>query len=211
MRTETIKIYKFNELDKEVQKRVLDRIRDSDMYNETIHFLVEDIIANHVTDINSTFNSSLEICDVYYSTFRQGAGACADINYIDLIYFLLNSVTENERKEYLPLLNALLDGTIYDMNIYTVTNNFTSLLDTHSRTRYIDYGYRIDNEIVSKETENLIASAVEYIQETYRSMFDNLHKEIEDFILAMLDDENVIEYITSNELEFTEDGAIFED
>ena len=185
--TETVTLYKFDELSKEAQTEAIDEHRD---------FLAEAFNAEHLLDDWKEKLQALgyDTVNISYSGFwSQGDGASFTAPRIDLKQWLKVHKLGNK---YRTLLN--------------VADNVEASIDRES-SRYVHENTIRCNIFGATEsdTEEQQASEVEHLITTEaRTLSQDIYKYLREAYEYDTSDEAVKESIQANEYEFTEEGIL---
>ena len=206
MRTVELKLYKFDELSKEVQDKVLSKNRDINVHHDWHEFIIEDWI-------NETIPSKgFDATRIYYSGFwGQGDGAMFEYDGIkdDLLHKFLDTMLIGTEP-----LSPMRKQWILN-NIYVSAKGRHSGYYNHEKCCSHSIYWEISNtdinhlpnfsqwlESFADDFEAFVIEEYEYIcRELYRA----LEKEYDYFIL----DEQVVETLRVNDYDFTEEGDIY--
>lgn len=197
MRTEEIKIYTFEELDKKAKEKARewykDRMRDD-------FFIESDSITDNMENV--LYINGYSNTKVYWSLSNcQGDGVCFTweiYGYDEDIIPLLNRIYDNNIPKnilrVLPFIKIEFKG-----NRSNYCHKNTVRVDYSSTTRsYIDGCYRV---------EKVIDELVETLDEDRKNLCDILEKQGYDEIDYYYSDEYIDETIICNEYEFYADGT----
>ena len=142
MRTETkiIKIYKFDELSKEIQKRLIEEAKEYQLEAYCENFLLEDMEEEAKRLLQKYFGDKATFKKVYYDlSYCQGSGAMIEF---DLIYYNKHVTI----KQY---------GHYYHENSFTIIENYGEELTEKQYKQLKDKIYSINIEF-AKAGYNLI-------------------------------------------------------
>ena len=207
MQTKTYNVYKYNELNKEQQQKVLENLYS---INVECDWWSDFVIEDETEKLNKY---GFEDIKIYFSGFwSQGDGACfiGSLDNDGLLKFLTET---KELTKYKTLVKAIRDNTIY-VNI-KITHNFRYYHEYS--TDINDYTEMQDN---SELTGNLLKEYTEWYKsfdrkgshnesigwyyDTCRDIYNRLKKAYE----YQTSEEAIIETIKANDYDFTEDGQI---
>ncbi len=197
MRTETIKIFQFSELDESAKEKARDWYRvnglDYEWWDCTIDDIKQALTVIGFYDI-----------DVYFSGFcSQGDGAC----FIGR-YSYEKGALQKVKKDYpqwaelhqlTESLQALQKRYFYQLAFDLVKNGCRY---SHEYSVSVGYAERMDG----KEINELVFGD---IQEITREFMHHIYKPLESEYDYLQSDEMVDDSITANEYEFTETGSIY--
>jgi hypothetical protein len=187
MKTEQVKIYKFNELSKEVQEKVLDKMReintDYDWYDGYYEGFKEELLKIGISCDDFCF-------DLYNRDFSMTKPHIDNLRKFLLSALtdsqkLLIEVDEDEKAEFEKEVNRLeeeYDFVIKESNSSRSSYNYVEGLDDIGNILGIDYD--------------------EYLKDTLRGFLKSL-QESYDYLLS---DEAVRDTIEANEYDFFESG-----
>lgn len=196
MRIDTREVFKFEELEKDIQQKVIFRNRDINVsYDDWDLYLVEE------------FYDILRILGytdtrIHYSGFcSQGDGASFEARWsyekgsIDKIRAFSPNCSELLR--IAQGLQNLSKRNLYSINARIITKGYYS----HSGTMYIDYFERNNGYEPTKETDY---EFIELSRDLANYFYDKLYNEY----FYLMEDEQVIDTIIVNEYEYTEKGEL---
>lgn len=185
MRQVTINLYKFDELNEETKKKVLENFRylntEWDWY-ESVYEGFEEIASEY----------GIEVEDMRFSGFySQGDGASFEGEIVDFKKFA--------EKTGLKRLVRLSDSIEYNLNMLVkrVTYHYY-----HSKTVEAD----IRDGGYYPRLSNLIEEKLEKVKE---ELCEKLYRNLEEEYDYLTSDEVVADTIRANEYEFTEGGELF--
>ena len=183
MKEVTTKIYRLSELTEEVREEVIDRVRYSEQYNEEVNYNLSEIVEDI---INGDFpESELKL---QYSLYQQGSGFNL---YGDLHIEDVPTLTAEEKNLILEHCGETINlkvNNIYSYNVndyYEILNNFA-----------------YDNSENDEKIEEIAEKIAKFIEEKTDSYY-NIVKFNYDEVYC---DDGIIDFIESNEMEFTEYG-----
>lgn len=210
--TKEINIYKFEELKKEVQEKIIERWNNNDSFeeylplSEVLEFYNEQLETDEKQPLFKYFKPDNN--KIFYSGFySQGDGLCFDrANENHFSPMIEHFIRDNQ--EIFPILSIRKDLNQLDLEIKR--NSYSSNY-CHSKTRYIEiipsenFIENNFNQEISKELELLTKKlSLEYIR-----VCDNLYSFLKINFDYWNSEEFVKSEIKSNETEFLEDGSIF--
>ena len=194
--TKEYNVYKFEELDKEVQEKVLERYMRDEYEFYVDNMLYDDMIELAKDSLQNYFKGA-EYQKIYYDLgYSQGSGAMVEFN-IDLkdLNNKYKMLTDEEVKKC---------SDIGYSNIKVYHNNSHYY---HERTFDIDWCDYTDNDNFEK-----IQDKIDAMIELFREDIVLMNKEIARDGYNKLEDETTLEEIVMariNELEFLSDGSVF--
>ncbi len=204
MRTETIDIYKFEELSKEAQNKAIENNRDMnvDMGNWW-HFLYE--------NYQRRFGCLFETGQMYFRGFSsQGDGAMFE--YSDITNNLkkaaiksLKNVTDFERKVLLNHLHAYGHGK--QSGHYYHENSCNHYIQLEWKDQTADQSNRHGN--LETLLGKVYSDIENFIESVYVKLAKNLYASLEKEYDYLTSDECIKQNLISNEYEYTEDGKIY--
>jgi len=187
MKTITKNLYSFEELDKEIQDKIINENTDINIQGEWWDFLFED------------FNLELENIgltskDFYYDLDR-GSYFKIEKPYVkDERIFL--QATGNEKELFLlDLLESVTETEITEINI-----------SENNRHYVVDIHYTNDGEKFADEITNIADRMAGNIDDYMEKLTDKFLKILQEHHDYLLSDEAIEETIIANEYYFTEDG-----
>ena len=180
MRTETIKLYKFEELSEEVQEKVIEKKYDINLHHEWW----ESIYEMYMQD-----ETGFDIDKIYFSGFwSQGDGAR----------------NEAYQKDWSRVIKLIKNG---DINIYGSFKQSGHYYHSKSYSDNLDaemtndwYGKNYSN------IEDILEDILEEIREYYEDVCNKIYHSLEQGQEHYSSREAIEETIISNDYEFTEDG-----
>ncbi len=206
MKTVEVKLYKFDELSKEVQDKVLSKNRDINVHDDWHEFIIEDWINEEVP------SKGFDATRIYYSGFwSQGDGAMFE--YDGIKDDLLNK-----------FLDTMLIGTepLSPMRKQWILNNVSVSASGKHRGHYYhekccshSIYWEVDNGDLHWSTtfhqwlmsfaDDFEAFVVEEYEYICRELYRTLEKEYDYFT----EDEQIAEALRDNDYDFTEDGDFY--
>jgi hypothetical protein len=206
MRTVELKLYKFDELSKEVQAKVTEKNRDINVYDGWHEFMIEDWI-------NETIPSKgFDATRIYYSGFwSQGDGAMFE--YDGIKDDLLNK-----------FLDTMLIGTepLSPMRKQWILNNvYVSAKGIHRGHYYHEkccshsIYWEVDNGDLHWSTtfhQWLMSFAGDFeafVIDKYEDICRDLYNALEESYDYLTDDRQVAETLYANDYDFTEYGDMY--
>jgi hypothetical protein len=201
MRTVELKLYKFDELSKEVQEKVIQNNRDINVYDDWHEFILEDWI-NEVIP-----NKGFDATNIYYSGFwSQGDGAM----------FEYRGITDELFNEFLDTLN------LSPMRMKWLVNNIhTSVSGRHSG-HYSHEGccshsiyWEVDNGNLHYSTnfyqwlESFADEFEAFIIDRYKDICRELYRALEESYDYLTEERQIVETLYGQDYDYTEDGNIY--
>ena len=186
MRAISINVYEFDELSSEVQKRVIDRYRDS-------YVDIDDAMNlefnNYVGDLDLTLSYSLNCC--------QGDGVS------------FTGMAEG-REEVLKLANLVYSGEVSKKLLRLINSDIIYRVEFNRISSHYVHKYTVATKVIVDGDYLPIAEEFEVaINHWYSDICDALETYGYNTIDTMRNDDYVRECIIANDLEFTEDGKGF--
>jgi len=198
MRTETIKIYKFEELSEEVKEKVIEKKYDINLH----HDWWEAVYEMYMQD-----ETGFDIDKIYFSGFwSQGDGAMFEGSpNKDILNFITpNYRNEAYQKDWSRVIKLIKNG---DINIY---GSFTHQGHYYHSKSYSD---NLDAEMTNdwygknySNIEDILEDILEEIREYYEDVCNKIYHSLEQEHEYYSSREAIEESIIANEYEFTEDG-----
>lgn len=190
------KVYNFNELEKDIQEKLLQDYIES-AYESYCNANLYDDVLDNASDILQTYFKNAELNDVCYDlSYSQGNGVVIEFN-IDLedinnIYHILSKRAMQKINEIgYTNIKVKQQGYYYHEHSYNLD--------------YQDYTYYIDDfENEQKQLDNLM--------EQFEKDIVNMNKDITKKGFELIENREYFEEqarTTLNELEFLEDGGVF--
>ena len=206
MKTVELKLYKFDELSKEVQEKVIEKNRDINVYDDWHEFILEDWIKEEIP------SKGFEATNIYYSGFwSQGDGAMFE--YDGISNDLLNK-----------FLDTMLIGTepLSPMRKQWILNNvYVSASGKHSG-HYNHEGccshsiyWEVDNGDLHYSTnfhQWLMSFADDFeafIVEEYEYICRELYRSLEESYDYLTEERQIVETLYGQDYDYTEDGNIY--
>lgn len=204
MRTIETKVYKFEELSKEVQEKVIEKKRHINTYHDWWD-CTECTFMETMTDLG------FDVDKVYFSGFwSQGDGAMfegsVNENIIHRLPEVLNKHKSSSIKNWNRVLKLIKDGHISfygkfkQQGHYYHHKSYYDTLEAEFQTDYL--GYHLSN------IEEVLDDMVECIKDIYEDHCIALYRELEQENEHLTSDEQIIETIELNEYEFTSEGEL---
>lgn len=185
VRQKTIDVYTFDELDKTIQKKVIDRMRETEVDSEWDSFILDE----KKDELEKYGFNDIKI---YYSGFgSQGDGAC----FIAKVHNFKPIVNSEFCKDMPKEIKRLIDDVDVTMEIKHKSNYM------HSRSVTFDYS-SYDNEAFIEFEDKF--------EKCYVSWCDALYKELDNAYDIETSDETVKSTIEANNYEFDVKGKLIE-
>jgi len=195
MRQEMLSVFTFDELTPEVQEKVLNKHRD---WNVQFHDWADYIIEDWKDRLDEI---GFEDAEIFYSGFwSQGDGACFETKHFNFKK-LINHMYENEKK-YRHLLK------IVDYLSGTIQRNSFGHHYSHEATRYVELD--LNNYRSTPRLERLVNELEEELEDLRRSLSKEVYSDLEKEYEYQTSDECLKEIFHCNEMEFFEDGTVFD-
>ena len=198
MRKISVDIYKFNELAKDVQNKVIQRYREesADLLTWDLENIMNREFNNYTNYLGFELAYSLSDCQ------GDGVSFTGNVEGKEELFTLASLVYDNKiPKNILRLINW---DIIYKIDF--VRSNY------HYVHKYSVQIKIIDNYNTNKDYCHISRAMTEFenaINEWYLQTCDNLERFGYDTIENMYSDDNIKSYIEANELEFFIDGRDF--
>lgn len=200
MRTETIKIYKFEELNDESQEKAIEKFYDLNIYEgwwDSVYEMYMD------RDTETGF----DIDKIYFSGFHsQGDGAMFEGSPNKDILHLITPGYKNKQyqKDWYRVIKLIKNG---DINIYGSFKHSGHYYHSKSYSDNLDaemtndrYGKNYSN------IEDILEDILEEIREHYEDICNKIYHSLKQEHEYNTSREAIEESIIVNEYEFTEDG-----
>lgn len=201
MKTVNVDVYKFDELSKDVQKKVINHYRDlwGNKFGDELDDYINTEFSNYVDDLNLTLSYSLNSCQGDGVSFTGTVEGKEEL--LKLANFAYNG---NIPREILRLINW---GIIYKVNFDRIGSHYV-----HKYTTDIEVvdNYNMDNIDYCHITEAMLEFE-KFIKGWYLDVCDRLEKFGYNMIDCLTSDDNIEEDILANDLEFFADGSDFND
>jgi len=193
MRQETLEVYKFNELASEVQEKVIEKNRN---WNVEYQGWADHLLDDWKCQLEEI---GFEDVEIYYSGFwNQGDGACFETKCFDFEKL----VKHLDCKKYRHLL------TIVDYLSGAIEKNSYSNHYSHEKTRYVSID--LNNHRETPLLEKLVNEFEEDLETLRKNLSHQIYKQLTTEYMYLTSDDAVKESIECNEMEFFEDGTIFD-
>ena len=201
--TKEYNVYKFNELEKDVQEKVLERYTESEYEFYIDNELYDDMVDLAQNTLENYFKGA-KYQEIYYDlSYSQGSGAMVEFN-IDL-KDLNNKYKMLSQEEINDLEN--FGGT--NVKVYHNDSHYY-----HERTFDIDWNDFIMYSYVSEYCENIekVQKNIDAMIELFREDIVLMNEEIARGGYNILEDKTHFEEMVMdniNDLEFLSDGSVF--
>lgn len=196
MRTETMEIYKFEELDKNIQQKVIEKNYD--------------INVNYYDWWDSTQEDFYRILDIlgyydiksYFSGFHsQGDGASfqANWNYNKNMMKLIKEYAplDYELQDIAKILTDLSRRNFYKLSAKIIQTGYYC----HEFTMYVDYVEKFNGTEPTQDSEDIFKECSRRLARWYYSQLNNDY----DFLTS---EDSIVDTIIANEYEFYADGEM---
>ena len=201
--TKEYEVYKFNELEKEVQEKVLKRYTESE-YDFYIDNELYDDMVNLTQNTLENYFKGAEYQEIYYDlSYSQGSGAMVEFN-IDLkdLNNKYKMLTDEEVKK-------CSDIGYTNIKVYHNNSHYC-----HERTFDIDWNDYTMYSYISEYCENIekVQKNIDAMIELFREDIVLMNEEIACEGYKILENEASFEKMAMeriNELEFLSDGSVF--
>lgn len=198
MRTETLKIFKFDELNDTAKTKVIEWYRHNDFFHG--EYIIED-----AKEIGKTIGINIE--NIWYSGFAsQGDGSCFDGSY------------EYKKQSLKALCKHVGIETDHNKEVYRIARELITLqkpffYQLNATIKHTGHYYHsgctdINVSLHSYDDERDIEHASECIRELMRDFMNWVYTNLERGYDHVNSDENITENIQANKYEFTNDGCI---
>ena len=203
MRTETIKLYKFEELSEEVQEKVIEKKYDINLHHDWWGSIYE---------MNMQDETGFDIDKIYFSGFAsQGDGAMFEgspnediLNFITpgRVFYYRNEAYQKDWSKVIKLIkngHINIYGSFTHKGHYYHSKSYSDNLDTEM-TNNDWYGKNYSN------IEDILEDILEEIREYYEDVCNKIYHSLEQEHEYYSSREAIEETISCNDYEFTEDG-----
>lgn len=198
MRNVNVSVYKFSELSKDIQNKVIQRYRDElyDLLNGVLDGIMHREFNNYTDNLGFELAYSLDSCQGDGVSFE---GTVKDKDELRTLARLVynNSVPKN-------IIRLIERDVIYSVEF---TRNSYSYVHKYTVTITIIDNYNIDDGYC--HISKAIAGFENAINEWYLQTCNNLEQTGYDTIEKIYSDSNITGFIESNEREFLIDGRDF--
>lgn len=205
-------VYTFSELSDDAKEKVLNDMRETNVFEDWYLFVYEDF-----KEICKTLSLTIDLKQTYFSGFGCQSDGCSSTGYIDIVKFY-NAIHSESWKNHAPNLKkdnnfspclqkvdkrvlSLIEDGILDTSCYIKPTNRESSIKIEFECENI--ANRQTN--IAKEIESLEYFLDQNLNELNSLLFNLLEREYE----YQTSDNAIIETIQANEYKFTEDGEIF--
>jgi hypothetical protein len=198
MRTETIKIYKFEELNDESQEKAIEKFYDLNIYEGWWDSVYEMYMQDE---------TGFDIDKIYFRGFHsQGDGAMFEGSpNKDILHFITpNYRNKQYQKDWYRVIKLIKNG---DINIYGSFKHSGHYYHSKSYSDNLDaemtndrYGKNYSN------IEDILEDILEEIREHYEDICNKIYHSLKQEHEYNTSREAIEESIIVNEYEFTEDG-----
>lgn len=201
-----ITVFHFDDLNETAKKKAIE-----DNYNINVDFdgWYEGVQENFIEE-QKEIGITVDREKIYFSLFDQGSGSSFGGEIDGIKYF--DHLTENQRKEYQPILDLVKSGgdeKYFTFNIYNKHGYSGSMTIGYDEDFVENYNFETETE---KETiEKLYLDFVDTIQQNVRDDADKLHRRFEKEYFFLTDEEQIIDTLRASDISFWEDGEIFND
>ena len=198
MRTEKIKIYKFEELSEKVQEKVIEKKYDINLHHEWW----ESVYEMYMQD-----ETGFDIDKIYFSGFAsQGDGAMFEGSpNKDILNFITpNYRNEAYQKDWSKVIKLIKNGHINIYGSFTHQGNYY-----HSKSYSDNLDAEMTNDWYGKNysnIEDILEDILEEIREYYEDVCNKIYHSLEQEHEYYSSREAIEETISCNDYEFTEDG-----
>jgi hypothetical protein len=201
MKTVEIKLYKFDELSKEVQDKVLSKNRDINVHDDWHEFIIEDWINEEIP------SKGFDATRIYYSGFwSQGDGAMFEYDGI-----------------HDELFNEFVDGLkLSPMRTEWIKTQVSVSVSGKHRGHYYhekccshSIYWEVSNTDInylpnfSQWLESFADDFESFIIDKYEDICRELYRTLEREYNYLTEDEQVAETLYANDYDFTEDGDMY--
>jgi len=198
MRTETIKIYKFEELSEKAQEKAIEKFHDINTHYDWWE---------HVYEMYKEDETGFDIDKIYFSGFAsQGDGAMFEGSpNEDILNFITPGYNNQQyQKNWSRVIKLIKNG---DINIYGSFKHHGHYY--HSKSYSDNLDAEMTNDWYGKNYSNIedICEDILYeIREHYEDICNKIYHSLEQEYEYYTSREAIEESIIANEYEFTEDG-----
>jgi len=190
--TTTVKVYKFEELEDSVKKKVLNNMRDFNVdHGSDWHWCEKELIGEDLKAIGLKMNN------LYFSGFSsQGDGACLEVTLEDLDLFLKHMLANGfTLKQVATAKRGEMGFNTKQRGHYQHSGCMVINFDRPSNLSQ-DSHYKIFEELESQ------------VKELIQNLSDDAYRKLEKCHDWLTSDEQIIESIEANEYEFTSEGKL---
>lgn len=201
MKTVELKLYKFDELSKEVQEKVIQNNRDINVYDDWHDWIIEDWINEYIP------NKGFDATNIYYSGFwSQGDGAM----------FEYKGITDELFNEFLDTLD------LSPMRRKWLVNNIHTSVSGKHRGHYSHEKccshaiyWEIDNGDLHHSTnfyqwlESFADDFEAFIIDRYEDICRELYRELEKSYDYLTEERQIVETLYGQDYDYTENGDIY--
>ena len=201
MKTVELKLYKFDELSKEVQEKVIQNNRDINVYDDWHEWILEDWIKEEIP------NKGFDATNIYYSGFwSQGDGAM----------FEYRGITDELLNEFIDTLNlSPMRRQWLVNNLYAGANGNHSGHYSHEGCCSHSIYWEVDNGDLHWSTnfyQWLVSFADEFeafIVDRYKDICRELYRALEESYDYLTEERQIVETLYGQDYDYTENGDIY--
>lgn len=199
MKTIELKLYKFDELSKEVQAKVIDKNRDINVYDDWHEWILDYWIKEEIP------NKGFDATNIYYSGFwSQGDGAM----------FEYGGITDELLNEFIDTLNlSPMRRQWLVNNLYAGANGNHSGHYSHEKCCRHTIHWDIVNSHWSTNLYKWIESFADdfevFIIDRYEDICRELYRELEKSYYYLTEERQIVETLYGQDYDYTENGDIY--
>lgn len=199
MKTIELKLYKFDELSKEVQEKVIEKNRDINVYDDWHEFILEDWIKEVIP------SKGFEATNIYYSGFwSQGDGAM----------FEYDGISDELLNEFIDTLNlSPMRRQWLVNNLYAGANGKHRGHYSHEKCCSHTIHWDIANAHWSTNLYKWIESFADdfeaFIIDRYEDICRELYRALEESYDYLTEERQIVETLYGQDYDYTENGDIY--
>lgn len=201
MKTVELKLYKFDELSKEVQEKVIQNNRDINVYDDWHDWILEDWIKVEIP------NKGFDATNIYYSGFwSQGDGAM----------FEYGGITDELLNEFIDTLNlSPMRRQWLVSNLYAGSSGKHSGRYNHYNCCSHSIYWEVDNGNLYHSTnlyqwiESFADEFEAFIIDKYKDICRELYRALEESYDYLTEERQIVETLYGQDYDYTENGDIY--
>lgn len=201
MKTVELKLYKFDELSKEVQEKVIQNNRDINVYDDWHDWIIEDWINEYIP------KRGFDATNIYYSGFwSQGDGAM----------FEYGGITDELFNEFIDTLNlSPMRRQWLVNNLYAGASGKHSGRYSHEKCCSHSIYWEVDNGELHWSTnfyqwlESFADEFEAFIIDKYKDICRELYRALEESYDYLTEERQIVETLYGQDYDYTENGDIY--
>lgn len=201
MKTVELKLYKFDELSKEVQEKVIKNNRDINVYDDWHEFILEDWIKEVIP------SKGFEATNIYYSGFwSQGDGAMFEYEGIadELLNEFIDTLNLSPMRKQWVSNNVSVTGWGKHRGHYSHEKCCSHSIYWGVNNGDIQYSSSFHQWLVSFEDD-----FEAFIIDRYEDICRELYRALEESYYYLTEERQIVETLYGQDYDYTEDGDIY--